>query len=139
MSKIAGKESYVQIANCTNCTNWISLKLTDKKGFKPGDSGTPAHLKRTSVMVNTSAVAMATPQRKITLDCNEHIERKRCYNIRRHTVVQVTTVWHEIFAGFDFCDFFHNPQNKIPAKKLFPAKICYAKIYSTTEIIKITI
>ena len=30
-------------------------------------------------------------------------------------------------------------KKKIPAKKLFPAKICYVKIYSTTEIIKITI
>ena len=43
------------------------------------------------------------------------------------------TVWHEIFAGFNFCDFCHNPQKKIPAK------ICYANIYSTTEIIKIII
>ena len=51
------------------------------------------------------------------------------------------TVWHEIFAGFnfcDFCDFFHNPQKKFP-QKIIPRKTFSAKIYSTTEIIKITI
>ena len=49
------------------------------------------------------------------------------------------TVWHEIFAGFNFCDFFHNPPKKNSHKKLFPAKKISPKIYSTTEIIKITI
>ena len=32
------------------------------------------------------------------------------------------TVWHEIFAGFDFCNFCHNLQKKIPAKYYSPQK-----------------
>ena len=43
------------------------------------------------------------------------------------------------FCGFWFLRFFPQSAKKNSRKKLFPTKICYAKIYSTTEIIKITI
>ena len=42
-----------------------------------------------------------------------------------------------IFAIFAI--FYTIRKKKIPQKNYSPQKICYAKIYSTTEIIKITI
>ena len=29
----------------------------------------------------------------------------------------IKTVWHEIFAGSKFCDFFSDPQKQVPANK----------------------
>ena len=38
-----------------------------------------------------------------------------------------TTVWHEIFAEFNFCDFFHNPQKKKFPQKFIPRKKKFRK------------
>ena len=53
-------------------------------------------------------------------------------------IYRAFTVWHELLRVLIFA-IFSTIRKKNSRKKLFPAKICYAKIYSTTEIIKITI
>ena len=48
-----------------------------------------------------------------------------------------TAVWHEIFAGSNFCDFRRfssDPQKYVPAKKI-TTNIFPAKIYSTVNIL----
>ena len=52
-----------------------------------------------------------------------------CMYVCMYIRMNVCTVWHEIFASFNFFAIFSTIR-----KKLFPAKI-----YSTTEIIKIAI
>ena len=44
------------------------------------------------------------------------------------------TVWHEIFAGSNFCDFSSDPKNKFPQINI-TANIFPAKIYSRVNIV----
>ena len=37
------------------------------------------------------------------------------------------TVWHEIFAGSNFCDFSSDPQNLVPQKKLRQNRAIYRR------------
>ena len=48
----------------------------------------------------------------------------------------LVTVWHEIFAGSNFCDFSSDPQISVPANKI-TAKIFPAKIYSRVNILQL--
>ena len=53
------------------------------------------------------------------------------------TLFQSNTVWHEIFAGSNFCgfcDFFRDPQNKVPGNKKY-SKHFPSKIYSRVNIL----
>ena len=46
-----------------------------------------------------------------------------------------TNVWHEIFAGFNFCDFCDSTiRKKSSRKKLFHAKTISAKIYLSRSL-----
>jgi len=44
------------------------------------------------------------------------------------------TVWHYIFAGSNFCGFFHDPQKKVPAKKNFPQKFSLQKFTPLSKL-----
>ena len=146
------------------CRHWLNLSFLDRRGHKQREIQTarsaPA-MKRLEitwvsgyqlkvsecVSHRKSLVAMLIgtrtgeddegfPEVKLLLG------RALRMSQRLHHPLLPRTVWHEIFAGFnfcDFCDFFHNPHKKIPAKNYSPQKHFPQKFTPTTEIIKITI